>query len=381
MTRARMTMFFVVLLLLYAGMNFYIARRLYQWVSLLFPKINAIVFSAIYTLTALSVIFAFLPANSGVGIALRWFGAHWMGGFLYFIIFFLTADIVMLLGRLIKLIPNPRPQSVSFVAGLLVLLMVTGFVSYGRYNANQIKHTAYTIQLSEPSPASGINLVMISDLHLGAVNSENNLVDIVERINDLEPDIVCVVGDIIDGDYTAIQNPSQASELLKSIKSTYGVYACLGNHDAGSTFNEMVRFFDQSNIILLNDESVVIDNRLVLIGRIDGSPIGGAGDLQRGDIVEILAETDTNMPIVVMDHNPGNIEQYGEDIDLVLSGHTHKGQIFPGNLITNVIYAVDYGYYKQDAYSPNIIVTSGVGTWGPPMRIGTDNEIVSILLQ
>ena len=335
MTRARVTMFFVVLLLLYAGMNFYIARRLYQWVSLLFPKINAIVFSAIYTLTALSVIFAFLPANSGVGIALRWFGAHWMGGFLYFIIFFLTADIVMLLGRLIKLIPNPRPQSVSFVAGLLVLLMVTGFVSYGRYNANQIKHTAYTIQLSEPSPASGINLVMISDLHLGAVNSENNLVDIVERINDLEPDIVCVVGDIIDGDYTAIQNPSQASELLKSIKSTYGVYACLGNHDAGSTFNEMVRFFDQSNIILLNDESVVIDNRLVLIGRIDGSPIGGAGDLQRGYIAEILAETDTNMPIVVMDHNPGNIEQYGEDIDLVLSGHTHKGQIFPGNLITD----------------------------------------------
>ncbi|GAA0390976.1 hypothetical protein GCM10008933_22380 [Paenibacillus motobuensis] len=86
------------------------------------------------------------------------------------------------------------------------------------------------------------------------------------------------------------------------------------------------------------------------------------------------------MPIVVMDHTPSNIEQYGENVDLVLAGHTHRGQIFPGNLITKAVFVVDYGQYQEDASSPNVIVSSGAGTWGMPMRIGSNNEIVSINL-
>lgn len=87
-----------------------------------------------------------------------------------------------------------------------------------------------------------------------------------------------------------------------------------------------------------------------------------------------------NIPIVVMDHNPSNIEQYGSEVDLLLSGHTHKGHMFPANLITNAIFVVDYGHYQKDADSPNFIVTSGAGTWWMPMRVGSHSEIVSILL-
>lgn len=133
-------------------------------------------------------------------------------------------------------------------------------------------------------------------------------------------------------------------------------------------------------IKLLNDEYVIIDERLALFGRVDASPIGGFGELKRKDITEEIASTDTNMPIVVMDHTPINLEQYDENVDLVLAGHTHRGQIFPGNLITNAIFVVDYGHYQKDATSPHIIVTSGVGTWGMPMRVGSNNEIVSINL-
>lgn len=81
-----------------------------------------------------------------------------------------------------------------------------------------------------------------------------------------------------------------------------------------------------------------------------------------------------------MDHTPLSIEQYDERVDLVLSGHTHRGQIFLGSLITNAIFTVDYGYYQKDNLSLHVIVTSGVGTWGMPMRVGSNCEVVEIEL-
>jgi hypothetical protein len=87
------------------------------------------------------------------------------------------------------------------------------------------------------------------------------------------------------------------------------------------------------------------------------------------------------MPVIVMEHNPAHIGEYGKEVDLILAGHTHKGQAFPGSLVTRAMYTVDYGYYQKDTDSPHVIVTSGAGTWGTPMRVGTNNEIVSIVLR
>ena len=85
--------------------------------------------------------------------------------------------------------------------------------------------------------------------------------------------------------------------------------------------------------------------------------------------------------MIVLEHNPKNIDEYNNDVDLILSGHTHKGQIFPANLITKLLYTIDYGYLKEKNNNPNVIVTSGVGTWGMPFRIGTNNEIVNIKIK
>lgn len=225
-----------------------------------------------------------------------------------------------------------------------------------------------------------MNIILISDLHLGAVHSEKRLKTIVEKINQLEPDIVCIAGDLFNDDYYAIQDPEAAIGLFQRIKSKYGVFACLGNHDSGKTFDQMMSFLQRSNITLLNDEYVIIDERLILFGRVDSAPIGGFGGLKRKDITEQIASLDANLPVVVMDHTPNRLEEYRKEIDLVLSGHTHKGQIFPGNLITKAVFEVDYGHSQKDAASPHIIVTSGAGTWGMPMRVGTTNEIVKIRL-
>ena len=155
----------------------------------------------------------------------------------------------------------------------------------------------------------------------------------------------------------------------------------MGNHDGGKTLNDMMAFLERSNIRILNDEYVIIDERLALLGRLDPSPIGSFGNLRRNNTADILAAIETGLPVVVMEHNPSAVDQYGGETDMILSGHSHGGQIIPGNFITKAIFPVHYGYYQKDEDSPHVIVTSGVGTWGMPLRVGTNNEIVSIALR
>jgi predicted MPP superfamily phosphohydrolase len=381
MNRVGMIVGVIIIFSIYGSANYYIARKIYQWLSLVFPYINTKLYISIYIFIAISMILVFLPLPPSVKNVISWISAHWMGIFIYLLMFILLANLVILIGSMVKIIPSPMPQSIRFYAGLIVVILTTSFVSYGIYNANLIKHVSYDIQMKGDYLSEDIKIVLISDLHLGAVNSEKRLESIVKNINNLEPDLVSIAGDIFNDDYSAIQNPEEAIDLLKSITTKYGVYASLGNHDGGGTFDEMIRFLEKSDIRLLNDEHVIINDKFILIGRVDPSPIGGFGGLQRNDITDILTSIDdTNMPIVVMDHTPTKLEQYSEKIDLVLAGHTHRGQIFPGNLITNAIFEVDYGHYQKDVASPQVIVTSGVGTWGMPMRVGSNNEIVSINL-
>ena len=382
MKRLGIVFFIIFVFSLYGGANYYIGKRIFQGLNHLFRNINIKAYTIVITLIALSVFIAILPLPLDVKKVMSWISYHWMGVFVYLLLLFLVSDLVIFLAKIFKILPTTMFQSIAFYRSLIVVLLTVGVVGYGIYNANQIKYTSYNIEMKKFSLENDMKIVLISDLHLGSINSEKLLGDIVHGINNLKPDIVCMVGDIFNDNYNLIRNPDRAEELFRSIKATYGVYAVLGNHDGGKTLNEMIGFLERSNINLLNDEYVVIDERLVLVGRLDPSPIGGYGELSRKkDISEILTSLDINMPIIVMDHTPSNTQQYGREIDLVLSGHTHKGQLFPFNFITNAIFTVDYGHYQRDADSPHFIVTSGVSTWGPPIRVGTNNEIVSILLQ
>jgi hypothetical protein len=381
MSKIGMILGVTFILTFYGGSNFYIGRKIFQWMKFLFPRINGTIYAVIYGVFALSLVMSFLPLPAIIKGVMSWVGSYWMGILIYLFIFFLLADLLILIGSKLKVIPTPIPQNIPFFASLAAILLTVSFVSYGIYNANQIKHVSYDVQTKETTLSDGMKIILISDLHLGAVNSEKRLESIVQKINKLKPDLVCIAGDIFNDDYNALQDPERAISLLKSITAKYGVYGSLGNHDGGKTFGDMITFLERSNIKLLNDDYQIIDERLVLFGRVDPSPIGGFDELKRKDVTEIIASLDASMPIVVMDHTPSNIEQYGEEVDLVLAGHTHRGQIFPGNLITNAVFEVDYGQYQKDANSPHVIVTSGVGTWGMPMRVGSNNEIVSINLQ
>lgn len=380
-----MIIVFLCVIAFYGATNYYIGKKIFKWLQHLFPKINWIVFVIIYSCFALTTVLNLilsstnLKVNSKVVISIVQFGEYWMGLYFYLLLFLLISDLVLFIGRRIKRLPAPVPQSIGFHTRTVVFITVIGLVLYGSYNANQIKETSYHIQLDNHS-LDNLNIVQISDLHLGYINDVDFIVEIVDRINDLQPDIVLMPGDLFNGNYNSLSNPSQAIIELQKINSTYGVYASLGNHDAGQSYNEIINFIEESNIQLLNDEHIIIDNKFVLIGRKDSSPIGDQGTV-RGNVADLFDKIDTDMPVIVMDHQPANMIEYGNEVDLILSGHTHQGQMFPGNLVTNAMFTVDYGHYQKDKDSPQVIVTSGVGTWGPPLRVGSNSEIVQIIIE
>lgn len=371
-------------LFLFVSADYYVLLKFYLGVKYIFPHTGIWIFIIlgifIFFFLIAGYIRSVLPFSERVKNVIGNVNSYWMGIFIYIFLYFMISDIVLLLLRLIKILKNPVPNSIYFFTDLAVILATIVTVCYGIYNAGKIKHVSYNITLEGKKLDSELNIVLISDVHLGALNSEKHLKNIIRVINDLEPDIVCMAGDIFENDFYAIHKPDEAVRLLNSIKTKYGVYACLGNHDSGKTFNNMLDFLKHCNIKALKDEYVVIANKLVLVGRLDSFPIGGYGYYRRKKLDDVIAGADNKLPVIVMDHNPANIKEYGSEVDLILAGHTHRGQIFPGNLFTGALFAADYGYYRKDSSSPHLIVTSGAGTWGMPMRIGSNSEVVSIKL-
>lgn len=374
--------FFAVFAVIIGGADFYIARRTYQCLGYFFPNLRfgavLCVFAVFMLLTLSGFGSSMLPFGASAKRIISTIGAYCMGIFVYLLLFTVASDIAALVFRIFK-------QNVSAfslfrcVAGLAVVALTAVTVIYGSLNAADIKHISYNIKTGRGDGVPPTKVVLISDLHLGAVGSEKRLESIVSGINACGPDVICIAGDFFDTDFNSISDPERAAETIRGLSAKYGVYMCLGNHDAGSTFKKMLEFADKCNIKVLNDAYDIIDGRMIIVGRLDGSPIGGYGEQKRKEFREILAENENDLPVVVLDHNPAHIDEYiGSEADIVLSGHTHKGQLFPAGIITGLMFKVDHGHYKENAESPDVIVTSGVGTWGMPMRVGTHSEIVTI---
>ena len=370
-----------IMLSLLGGTSYYLAQRMYQGLAAFFPGLRFWpILIIICTLTLILVLGfgrAFMPFSKEFKHILGLLSGYCMGIMLYLLLFTVVADLLLLVPKLMKL-PFTTHHLFKGVVTLGVLLLTLGTCVYGFANARQISHVSYEIQLQDKKDISDLNVMLISDLHLGAVGSESRLETIVAEINGKKPDIVCIAGDFFDTDFASIQDPKAAIQTLRGIQATFGVYASLGNHDGGQTLTQMMDFLEQANIHLLNDAYTVIDERLVLVGRLDGSAIGGYGDMERKPLSDFFIREDPSLPVIVLDHNPANIHEYSTEADLILCGHTHKGQIFPANIVTDLMYTVDYGYYQENAQSPHVIVTSGVGAWGMPMRVGTNCEIVTI---
>ncbi len=366
----------VVMLALIAAMFVCAGVSVYRWTKPLWGRLGGKGFTVIYCAVILVVLGIFMGGR-GVGNSVPlWLHRmdHYAVGYLVYGV--LWVDLLALILLLLRKLHVCSEGNVLLLGRILLIVGVL-LITYGGIHGRAVVLREYAVSLADEGESTKqLQIVLISDLHLGYVMDAKRLQEIVEKVNEQKPDIVCIAGDVFDGDITAVKEPEAVKAAFDAIEATYGVYACFGNHDAGSTYEEMVHFLEDTQVRLLQDEGVSVGG-IYLVGRRDSSPIGAHGEAREG---VSLAAAD-GQPVIVMDHQPGNIGEYGEDVDLVLCGHTHKGQIALFELITNALFEVDYGYYRKDRNSPHIIVTSGAGTWGPPQRIGSNCEVVSILVE
>lgn len=334
----------------------------------------------------------FLPA-SNFKFSFLHFGSMYLGFMIY-------AGPLCMLNELIQLIIRNRIGSKMRryikISGIICILIPLIIGTYGRINAEHIRMTSYEADIKGFTAESGMKIALVSDLHLGYNIGMEMMVDMVEKINTLDADLVVIAGDIFDNDYDALDDPEGLIKTLSEIKSRYGVYACYGNHDvkekilSGFTFDynekkvsdeRMDIFLERAGIKLLRDETVLIDNRFYLCGRADYKKPGKDIDV-RATANELLEGLDRSLPVIVIDHQPKNIEikRLSEaHADLVLSGHTHAGQFFPLNILGELVHTNNYGMKKIGDMVD--IVTSGVGLYGPDMRVGTISEICEINIQ
>lgn len=379
---------------IYILLNVYIFRWLIRYMGACthhFKKRGVILgVLFIYSFFALSILMSFLwPARWLKVITNIWFGTV-----CYILITVAAVDFIrIILKYVIKISPAKLTSRKLFVfTGTLCIAAIISLSAYGVWKANKIHTTDYNVRIDKTcGDIKSMKVVLTADLHLGYNTGNSQMKQMVEKINAEKPDLVVIAGDFFDNEFDAVKDPEQVTKTLRGIKSTYGVYACYGNHDieekilAGFTFDHnskkvsnprMDQFLADSNITLLRDDGLLIDEAFYLYGRADRERPGRDID-KRKTPEELTKGMDKSKPIFIIDHEPKELDRLAKSgADLDLCGHTHDGQMFPANLTIKLLWENAYGYLKKgDMHN---IVTSGVGVFGPNMRVGTKSEICSI---
>lgn len=390
-------MIFLFLLPFYLGVSSYMMFRFFYWMKHCNHRFNwlrfKVPFAVVYLFMALSPVIAFLLPKSAVAIVIRRISTYWIGIMLYSLLYVVLFDLLRLIAKHTKLKNTLLFSRGSVISiGSVVVACAVATCLYGIFNARNIKVNEYSVTVNKSCGSDKhLKAVLVADLHMGYAIGVDHITNMVEKINQQNADIVIIAGDIFDNSYDGMDDPEGIKAQLKSIKSKYGVYAVYGNHDIdekmlmGFTFDwggkqlhneKMTNFMKECNIKLINDESVLINDEFYLVGRRDTDK-PGTEDGTRAEISELTKDLDKTKPIFVLSHEPDELQKTadaGADIDF--SGHTHDGQLFPGNLTIGLFWENPCGMIKKDnMYS---IVTSGVGVYGTFMRVGTDAEICSV---
>lgn len=373
-----------LIFLIFAGINYYIGLRGRQAFRRFLPSARR--YWLVFWLIVLAYptsrfVSRFLPES------LNWvqaiIGSVWLGAMFYFVLVLAMLDMVRLADYLLglaarkTLLPWKTRPLAAPITGLAVLLLVGVTLAYGAWNAWHPRVTRYNLTISKQAGHLGhLRAALVSDIHLGSIVRGDRLVQMVDMVNSLHPDIIILAGDLIDEGI----NPSEEkliTNTLRRLRAGLGVYFIMGNHEYISGHaEEIIPYLQSAGVKVLRDRWVKAADSFYLVGRDDRSH----GDSHtRKNLADLMAGIDRTKPIIVADHQPVNLnEPRDQGVDLQVSGHTHVGQLFPNHLITGKIYEDDWGYLRKG--SLQVIVSSGFGTWGPPVRTGNYPEIVDLTI-
>ena len=279
---------------------------------------------------------------------------------LYMVMLFLVLD----LGRLVHLVPRSWLYA-NWHSAIVIAVVLSGIFLYGNIRYKHKVRVPLEIQTTKPLPRD-YKVVMMSDLHIGYHNPRRELARWVDMINAEQPDFILIAGDIIDGSMRPILEEGMADEFRR-IKAP--VYAALGNHEYYAGSPEARQFYRDAGIRLLIDSHAVIDSCIAVIGRDDRT------NMRRKPMTELMPDGHDTLFTIVLDHQPYNLDRAEQaSVDFQLSGHTHRGQVWPASWITDALYECSWGSHRRG--HTQYYVSSGIGIWGGKFRIGTQSEYV-----
>lgn len=383
----------------YVAIIYWVCRRWYKFISALNIKNKRLDFWlkhfswSMFLLTIFIGQAFILPEDNFLRRPLFKIGAYWLGISLYLILYVALIDLLRWIYS--KVFKDKYNDFYARTICALLIIVLTGVTSiYGIINAKIVRTTEYEITINKDGGNfKEMTIAMFGDPQFGYNIGEYHLKQALDIINKNDVDIVCVAGDIFDNQYSAIKNPDKLIDLFNQIKSKYGMYAVLGNHDVeepilcGFTFNdddlenklaskEMLDFIKKSGMVLLYDENVIINDSVNLYGRADQER-PNLGNITRKESGDIFKEVDTTKPLFVLDHEPREYDELEKaGVDLMMAGHTHDGQLWPTKIATDIIWENPYGLWVKNTF--HAITTSGLGLFGPNMRVGTIAEVCII---
>ncbi len=374
--------FFTIVFTVYGLVNLYIGIR--GWQS--FPRGSSMrwYFLAVFLFVSLSFIAGRFMERASLSLSnyiLVWIGSFWLAAMVYFFLAILTLDLLRIINHFLPFFPGvitenyvkAKQITAWSITGLVAVVVIVGYI-------NAMATKIQTLDLTIPKGANGrndITIVLASDMHLGTIIGRWRCNSLVEQIERLKPDLILLAGDIVDEDLGRVVQQNLGEELRR-LNAPLGVYGINGNHEYIGGVEKADRYLRDHGITMLRDSVVMVDGGFYLVGRDDRSANwrGGPG---RKPLEMLMASVDRKFPIILLDHQPFGLNEGAvAGADLQLSGHTHHGQLWPFNYITNRIYEVSRGFKKIG--ETNIYVSTGFGTWGPPVRLGNRPEIVKITL-
>lgn len=389
-----------LMLIVYIVLSTYMLWRMIHWFKIVIPlfkhKRMQAVWIGLYCIFASTIFFGVFLPRSSIQVAIHRISNVWLGLFVYLLFFMIIGDIIVLILKLIdkkKNIPMLRRLYGALIIGISIAVASIGFSVYGTIHARQMTTKSYDISIDKHVDGiDSLNVVLVADLHLGYSIGCDDMVKMVDRINALNPDVVIYAGDIFDNDYDALDDPEKLEEIIRQVKAAYGSYAVFGNHDVTETLvggfstasstkafrdPRMETFFKEADInIMLDEVTTIADGKINLIGRLDGEKAGD-GTSNRKDLSELVKQCDMSKPVIVINHEPDKLHEVAAmGVDVMLSGHTHAGQFFPLTITQPLAWENYWGIKKIDnMYS---VVTSGVGLYGPAIRVATNSEVMSV---
>jgi len=371
-------MFITIFLTIFLLGNFYVFIR--GWQALSANTTARIIYTTLFICAAFSFVIGEFSERAGLienNKVLILIGSTWLAFLLYALLFILMIDIVRGLNFFFHFLPaaeilkadNIPLKLMAGVISVSSLIVIAGVI----IASSPVIRTVDIKIDKKGGIENSLNIVMASDIHLGNIVGRKKFQFLVDTINSLDPDIVLFPGDFFDETLGPVVKDNMGG-LVESIRAKHGVYAVTGNHEYIGGVAEAVNFMQKHKIKVLRDETTEINGSILLAGREDKSITRFTG-AKRKSIEDLLQGKNLKLPVILMDHQPFAIdESVKNNIDLHISGHTHNGQLWPLNFITDAIFEVACGFRKIG--NTNVYVSKGYGTWGPPVRTSGRPEII-----